>query len=114
MTISYVTVKRRVQIPSFDAEHWELYTNSMNCTKAANGLNAALKKACLAIAEHLNDEKNNTSQAQDMIFRHVWAGIMSPAMARYRDYGAEDTEPYVTAREALFGFIRQCGCYVTG
>jgi hypothetical protein len=63
--------------PKFTAEEWQLYTTGMKCTRAANALNAALKRLV------------NANGSTDMSV----AFGMGQVLEKYSKFGANDSEP---------------------
>ena len=68
----------------FTADQWQLYTASMDCSKAAEALNLQLQKAV------------NSGMDRERVRDH-----MDVVMSRLSGYGAADTEPEVTLLKAL-------------
>ena len=68
----------KLQITKLDltAEQWDLFTNSMDCTEAANALNETFKAAF-----------NSGRDAMEI------RTIMEIIQSNYSNYGAYDTEP---------------------
>jgi len=77
-----ITIKRRVTV-DLDADAWELFTVSMDCTKAARALNVAASKA---LSLPTRDE--------------AWE-LWSAASEKWADYGAADSEPRYVFRDLL-------------
>lgn len=76
-----LTITRTATV-NLTANEWQLYSESMNCTRAAAALNAAA-------AEAIN---RSTTAAEAM-------KCFYPAMNKWADYGAADSEPYYVASD---------------
>ena len=79
-----VTVTKKIKSIKLTGSDWQLFTASMDCTKAAQTLNTAFKKL-------VND---------GMTRQEVQEG-MQPIMSRLSDYGAADSEPTHTLLDLL-------------
>ena len=68
---------------SLSADDWELFTGSMNCTKAAAGLNRAAN-----LALKCGDPREAIS-------------ILAAEQERWREYGANDSEPCIVVADII-------------
>jgi hypothetical protein len=93
---------KTVSIPSTGAE-WELFTVSRGpCKRAANALTSGLKKALLVVDKAAKDGFRPTENGlEELVEKYV-----RPAMTKYADLGASDTEPRNHAYSALENAIK--------
>ena len=72
-----IALNMHIQIdPQFSADDWQLLTRSMDCSKVAEKLNHELKIIV------------NGNNARSIVEKH-----MHQWMAKFAEYGANDTEP---------------------
>lgn len=82
---NFSILKRSTQVLcELTAQQWQLFTSSMDCDRAARGLNRAVTIACR--------ECSSWDQAHQYIMQ---------AQSRFAKYGAADTEPDVVVYEIL-------------
>jgi hypothetical protein len=90
---------KTVSIPSTGAE-WELFMGP--CKRAANALTSGLKKALLVLDKAAKDGFRPTENGlEELVEKYV-----RPAMEKYADQGASDTEPRNHAYSALENAIK--------
>lgn len=98
-------IKITVNVPQLTAEEWELYSASMNCTRAARALNAALVLACKSIAKVRAEVTGAVwSTTQGLVLDHAMRDFMYPVMSKYAGFGASDSEPLYHAKYTLRTF----------
>jgi hypothetical protein len=97
------------------ADNWELYDKSGR-VRAAKGLNTALKKAMKMIdaklklksMQHLDpgwEEEDRRKVAQ--VIAAAFQKHVSPALSKYRGWGAADTEGYYHGKYALVDYVKR-------
>ena len=79
-----VTIEKKITDINLSASDWQLFTASMDCTKAAKALNKAFMKAV--------NSGLTRQQAQDFMDHIMWD---------MRDFGAADSEPTHTLIDLL-------------
>lgn len=77
--------------------HWQLYTASMACGRAAASLTAAVVRAAKMIDQMASKGYRPTEQGAQKIYQDV----IYPVMSRNANFGAYDTEPRGVAYDAL-------------
>jgi hypothetical protein len=82
------------------ADDWDLYTASMACGTAARGLTAALKRTIKKV-ESMTMAQVKKAGGLNAAIQIAHAEHMAPAMDKYAEYGAADTEPGCVAARCL-------------
>jgi hypothetical protein len=80
--------KGPMEYKEYSADEWQLYSSSMDCTEAVKGLNYALRTSVDEFNKSVRD-----GVSRKAAFEAVMIGYMYPAMHKYMDFGATDTEP---------------------
>jgi hypothetical protein len=79
--------------PNFSADEWQLYTSDKAAAKkAAAGLNAAAAKAIAYLEIELPKHAVDKEKLDKALYAS-YAKFISPAMTKYQNSGAADTEP---------------------
>lgn len=98
------TVVASVKVP--EGAEWELYSSMPGSKAAAKSLTAAMKKALADLAKALPNTPPTRSAAAKAIGA-VYKKHLSARMSKYRNLGAEDTEPYYHSVQPLIAATKK-------
>lgn len=87
-------------VPRLNTVQWQLYTSKPGVSKATAALNSALTKTCRTIERMVKG--GGTIEAATVDATKLY---LKPAMAQFREFGAQDTEPRGVAAYVVLDFL---------